>query len=120
MYPEKQEKHIHIRVSAKDYQKIKSSAELYGLSVGQYSKKILQKSRQKKPKFSYAETQKIETELNHIGNNVNQLARSLNQLNKYLSYDPFSAESATNQIRNTQISVGELRKRVDQLWQLLN
>lgn len=71
---------IHIRLSERDYQKIKQSADLYGQSISQYAQQIIQKSRLKKPKFNYQDAQKIQLELNRIGNNINQIARKINQV----------------------------------------
>ncbi|GAW65193.1 mobilization protein [Ligilactobacillus acidipiscis] len=85
MYSEKQEKHLHIRVSNSDYEKVKKSAELYGLSMGQYAKKIILKSRLKQPKFAYSDARRIQTELNYIGNNLNQYTKALNITLKHAS-----------------------------------
>lgn len=123
MYAEKQTKHIDFRVSETDYQKIKQSADLYGMSIGQYSKLLIQKSRLKKPKFTYQETLAIKAELHHIGNNINQLARSLNRLNKYLTYNQVPQnlpDSQLQTITETRALIIQFGKKVEQLWQRLS
>lgn len=122
MYSEKQEKQIHIRVSNSDYEKIKKSAELYGVSIGQYAKQIVQKSRLKQPKFAYPEAKKIQTELNYIGNNLNQMARALNISLKYAS--KISHEDGlylqNRVIENDREELRIIQKKVDGIWQQLS
>lgn len=118
MYSEKQTKQLHIRVSNANYEKIKKSAELYGLSLGQYAKQIVQKSRLKQPKFDHTAAKKIETELNHIGNNLNQLTRALNQLAK--DSVPESSHPIEKTFTETTEAVMALQKEVEHIWQQLS
>ncbi|KRN80922.1 mobilization protein [Ligilactobacillus acidipiscis] len=121
MYSEKQEKQIHIRVSNSDYEKIKKSAELYGISMGQYAKQIVLKKRLKQPKFAYPEAKKLRTELNYIGNNINQFARSLNQITKYASENSSQDVSilAEKIIQEAKEALMSFQKEVNRLWQQL-
>lgn len=121
MYSEKQEKHLHIRVSNSDYEKVKKSAELYGLSMGQYAKKIISKSRLKQPKFAYSDARKIQTELNYIGNNLNQYTKALNITLKHTSET--SPENTLflqkKLIADANHDLTEIKKKVDGIWQQL-
>jgi len=80
MKSQNQTDHIQFRVNNQEYKKLKTSGETYGLSVGQYSKKIALNSRLKKPYFSHEDTKNILVEISRQGNNLNQIAKKLNQL----------------------------------------
>lgn len=82
MTSKNQTDHIQFRVNSDEYNKLKTSGETFGLSVGQYSKQIALKSRMRKPYFSHEDTSAILVELSRQGNNLNQIAKKLNQLDR--------------------------------------
>ena len=76
---DKQTKRINFRLTGLEYEKLKKSANTYGLTVSNYAKKLALKSKLRKPYFSASDTRKIILELTRQGTNLNQLTRKLNQ-----------------------------------------
>lgn len=93
---------INVRLDQKELEKVKRSAEVFGLSVGQYVKKIVLHSKLAKPKFSTENQHEITRQFVGIANNLNQLTRIAN---------------THHEIDNQQLLL--LRKEVNELWQRL-
>ncbi|RON98816.1 hypothetical protein BK675_26945, partial [Pseudomonas fluorescens] len=69
---------ISFRVNEQDYEKLKASADNLSMSVTAFAKMKVQNARMMKPKFDKESSLQIITELNRIGNNVNQIAKYCN------------------------------------------
>lgn len=103
-----QDKRIALRLNAEEYQKLTTSAETYGLSVGRYVKKIALGSHLRKPIFSQEIQQQVIHELNQQGKNMNQIARYVN------THNDGSADWAGLK-RNLEI----MQENYGAIWQLL-
>jgi hypothetical protein len=67
---------VTVRLSNKEHDHLKKQANLYGLKMEPYIRKLIA-GKEVKPRPP-EEYYKILTELNHIGNNINQIARVAN------------------------------------------
>ncbi|MBW0246849.1 plasmid mobilization protein [Lentilactobacillus parabuchneri] len=101
----KQTKRINFRLTGREYEKLKKSANTYGLTVSNYAKQLALKSKLRKPYFSASDTRKIILELTRQGNNINQIARNINQND--------SLKSAM------LIEISEIQEEQKKLWQQL-
>lgn len=110
-----QTKTVQFRLHEDQYEKLKQSAETYGLSPSLYVKKMAQQSRLKKPYFSHEETKTIILELSRQGTNLNQIAKKLNQLDSNGSHDPKLLEA----LRYTYGVLAQAQKEYQTLWQQL-
>ncbi|MDK1727324.1 plasmid mobilization protein [Dellaglioa algida] len=112
---QKQDKYIQFRIDQEHYEKLKISAETYGLSPSLYVKNLAQKSHLKKPYFAHEEAKQVLLELTKQGTNLNQVAKRLNQL------DPASADSKelTEALRYTYGVLAQAQKEYSLLWQQL-
>ncbi|MGX7329988.1 plasmid mobilization protein [Enterococcus bulliens] len=107
-----QTKMVQFRVSEEQYEKLKKSAEVYGLSPSLYVKKMAQNSRLKKAYFSHDDAKKILVELTRQGTNLNQIAKRLNQLDSKLAEDKELLEA----LRYTYGALVQARKEYQELW----
>lgn len=70
------EHHLHCVLKKIEYEKLKKDAQKCGLSRSAYLRRlILKKDIKARPP---EELKKLYTEINRIGNNINQIARSVN------------------------------------------
>lgn len=72
----KTQRHLHFVLNMKTYKKLCSDAKLCGLSRSAYLRRLI--NGEKVKARPAAELQQLYTEVNHIGNNINQIARSVN------------------------------------------
>lgn len=104
---------ISFRVNEQDYEKLKASADNLSMSVTAFSKMKVQNARVIKPKFDKESSLKIITELNRIGNNVNQIARYCN-----MGYSTQLERKAINGL--VEENLKEVQRELAALWQQLN
>ena len=65
-----------LRLNAKEAEKLKADAKKCGLSRSVYLRRLIMKAPIKARPQEYIK--KLYAEINHIGNNINQIARSVN------------------------------------------
>lgn len=71
MIPEQKNKHhLHIELTAEQYQLLCRQAEECGLTKRAFLARLIERPVQ--------EIRALRTEIHHIGNNINQIARSIN------------------------------------------
>ena len=68
--------HLHIELAAEEYQQLTEKARQCGLSKRAFILRLLE-SRDIRTRPSQ-EIKELRTEIHHIGNNINQIARSVN------------------------------------------
>ena len=103
MTAQKKRTQINVRLDELELEKVKYSADILGLSLGQYVKHVVTKSPLVEPKFTPDYQKKAIRQLVGIANNLNQLTRL----------------SHINGTDSTQQALNQLRKEVDLLWQQL-
>lgn len=103
MTAQKKRTQINVRLDELELEKVKYSADVLGLSVGQYVKQVLTKSPLIEPKFSPDFQKTAIRQLVGMANNLNQLTRLAH----------------INGTTSTQQAIDQLRKEVDLLWQQL-
>lgn len=74
----KEDKQINFRVSEDEYQKLKTIADSFGMSISAYCKSRSKNSKLVAPKIDYKGAIEITLELRRIGTNVNQIAKHVN------------------------------------------
>lgn len=112
---QRQTKTIQFRISEDQYEKLKTSAETYGLSPSLYAKQIAQNSRLKKPYFPHEQAKQLALELTRQGTNLNQIAKKLNQLN----VSETDQKELVEALRYTYGVLAQTQKEYNQLWQQL-
>ncbi|WP_080495975.1 MobC family plasmid mobilization relaxosome protein, partial [Bacillus cereus] len=96
-----------------DYEKLKASADNLSMSVTAFAKMKVQNARMMKPKFDKESSLQIITELNRIGNNVNQIAKYCNMRQ--------SGRFGGNQMDGLiEKNLKEVERELASLWQQLN
>ncbi|EJR23865.1 MULTISPECIES: MobC family plasmid mobilization relaxosome protein [Bacillus cereus group] len=104
---------ISFRVNDQDYEKLKASADNLSMSVTAFAKMKVQNARMMKPKFDKESSLQIITELNRIGNNVNQIAKYCNIRQ--------SGRFGGNQMDSLiEKNLKEVERELAALWQQLN
>ncbi|MED2164207.1 MobC family plasmid mobilization relaxosome protein [Bacillus thuringiensis] len=104
---------ISFRVNDQDYEKLKASADNLSMSVTAFAKMKVQNARMMKPKFDKESSLQIITELNRIGNNVNQIAKYCNMRQ--------SGRFGGNQMDSLiEKNLKEVERELASLWQQLN
>ncbi|HHT7156913.1 MobC family plasmid mobilization relaxosome protein [Bacillus cereus] len=104
---------ISFRVNEQDYEKLKASADNLSMSVTAFAKIKVQNARMMKPKFDKESSLQIITELNRIGNNVNQIAKYCNMRQ--------SGRFGGNQMDGLiEKNLKEVERELASLWQQLN
>lgn len=104
---------ISFRVNDQDYEKLKASADNLSMSVTAFAKMKVQNARMMKPKFDKESSLQIITELNRIGNNVNQIAKYCNIRQ--------SGRFGGNQMDSLiEKNLKEVERELEALWQQLN
>ncbi|AND11166.1 MobC family plasmid mobilization relaxosome protein [Bacillus thuringiensis] len=104
---------ISFRVNEQDYEKLKASADNLSMSVTAFAKMKVQNARMMKPKFDKESSLQIITELNRIGNNVNQIAKYCNMRQ--------SGRFGGNQMDGLiEKNLKEVERELASLWQQLN
>ncbi|HHT7156843.1 MobC family plasmid mobilization relaxosome protein [Bacillus thuringiensis] len=104
---------ISFRVNDQDYEKLKASADNLSMSVTAFAKMKVQNARMMKPKFDKESSLQIITELNRIGNNVNQIAKYCNMRQ--------SGRFGGNQMDSLiEKNLKEVERELAALWQQLN
>ncbi|WP_242262399.1 MobC family plasmid mobilization relaxosome protein [Bacillus cereus group sp. BfR-BA-01345] len=104
---------ISFRVNEQDYEKLKASADNLSMSVTAFAKMKVQNARMMKPKFDKESSLQIITELNRIGNNVNQIAKYCNMRQ--------SGRFGGNQMDSLiEKNLKEVERELAALWQQLN
>ncbi|MEG7970064.1 MobC family plasmid mobilization relaxosome protein [Bacillus cereus group sp. Sample30] len=104
---------ISFRVNDQDYEKLKASADNLSMSVTAFAKMKVQNARMMKPKFDKESSLQIITELNRIGNNVNQIAKYCNMRQ--------SGRFGGNQMDGLiEKNLKEVERELASLWQQLN
>lgn len=93
---------VNVRLAPLELAKVKASADALGVSVGKYSKRVLLKSPLIQPTMPIELQREVLRQLSGMANNLNQLAHQANQ----------SGQVAVEEVR-------DLRKEVNNLWQLL-
>ena len=68
--------HLHIELTPEEYQRLMEKAKLFGLSKRAFILRLLD-GREIRARPSQ-EIKDLRTEIHHIGNNINQIARSVN------------------------------------------
>jgi hypothetical protein len=102
---------ISFRVNEHDYAKLKESADNLGMSVTAFAKMRAQNARIVKPKFDKEDSLKLISELNRIGNNINQIAMASNMRSQ------FRADIVDSMIEK---NLKEVQRELAALWQQLN
>lgn len=102
---------ISFRVNEHDYAKLKESADSLAMSVTAFAKMKVQNARMVKPKFDKEGSLKMISELNRIGNNVNQIAMACNMRSQ------FRREVVDSMIEK---NLKEVQRELAALWQQLN
>jgi hypothetical protein len=102
---------ISFRVNEHDYAKLKESADNLGMSVTAFAKMRAQNARIVKPKFDKEDSLKLISELNRIGNNINQIAMASNMRSQ------FRADIVDSMIEK---NLNEVQRELAALWQQLN
>ena len=72
----KNTRHLHIELTPKQYQLLNAQAKQCGLTKRAYIVRLLEGSPVRSRPTS--EIKALRTEIHHIGNNINQIARSVN------------------------------------------
>lgn len=103
MVNRKEEKQISFRVSQEEFNRLKSMADQFGMSVPAFCKSKAKGSKMTAPKIDREGAFKIASELKKIGINVNQIAKHLN-----------SGENVS------EGQINALQKELSDIWQLLN
>lgn len=69
-------KQLHVRVAMREYADICRNAKLAGLSLSEFTRKLLtgEVVKERPP----VELRTLYTEINHIGRNINQIAKAVN------------------------------------------
>ncbi|MCI9506028.1 MAG: MobC family plasmid mobilization relaxosome protein [Oscillospiraceae bacterium] len=73
----KEKHHLHIELTPEQYQRLSNQAKQCGLSKRAYFVRLIDGTPVKTRPSQ--EIKELRTEIHHIGNNINQIARSVNQ-----------------------------------------
>ena len=73
----KEKHHLHIELTPEQYQQLSAQAKQCGLSKRAYLVRLIEGMPVKARPSQ--EIKELRTEIHHIGNNINQIARSVNQ-----------------------------------------
>ena len=73
----KEKHHLHIELTPEQYQRLSNQAKQCGLSKRTYFVRLIDRMPVKARPSQ--EIKELRTEIHHIGNNINQIARSVNQ-----------------------------------------
>lgn len=109
-----QNKQIKFRLGEEQYQELEKTADIFGLSVPQYVKKIAIDNSGKSLKYTDRQYKEINLNLLAIGRNLNQLVKTANYLRVQLSKKDFEIEKEERQ--NSYFSFSTNKERLKLLY----